>query len=113
VPLPEAAPPGRAYRLAGRIRTRYAEVRECLARGLSRAAVSPEPNHDIQTARRFANATCAEELLGRAEHRATRLDPSIDLANQRWNEGVTRAEAITAELSRSASTATPRPCAAT
>lgn len=98
VPLPEAAPPGRTYRLAERTRTRYAEVQECLARGLSRAAVSQELNLDIQTVRRFANATCAEELLGKAEHRATRLDPFIDLVNQRWNEGVTSAEAITAEL---------------
>ena len=72
--------------------------RSCLARGLSRAAVSRELNLDIQTVRRFANATCAEELLGKAEHRATKLDPYIDLVNQRWNEGVTSAEAITAEL---------------
>ena len=100
MPLPEAAAqPWRVtYRLAERTRTRYAEVQECLARGLSRAAVSRELNLDIQTVRRFANATCAEELLGKAEHRATKLDPYIDLVNQRWNEGVTSAAAITAEL---------------
>jgi transposase len=99
MPSPEAAAqPGRAYRLAERTRTRYAEVQECLARGLSRAAVSRELNLDIQTVRRFANATCAEELLGKAEHRATKLDPYVDLVNQRWNEGVTSAETITAEL---------------
>jgi transposase len=73
-------------------------VHESLARGLSRAAVSRELNLDIQTVRRFASAACAEELLGKAEHRATRLDPYIDLVNQRWNEGVTSAETITAEL---------------
>jgi transposase len=33
-----------------------------------------------------------------AEHRSTKLDPFLDLVNQRWNEGVTNAEAITAEL---------------
>jgi hypothetical protein len=92
------APPGHTYRLAERTRARYAEVHESLARGLSRSAVSRELNLDIQTVRRFANATCAEELLGKAEHRATKLDPYIDLVNQRWNEGVTNAEAITAEL---------------
>lgn len=100
-PLPAAelaAPSRRTYRLAERTRTRYAEVQECLARGLSRAAVSRELNLDIQTVRRFANAKCAEELLGKAEHRATKLDPYIDLVNQRWNEGVTSAETITAEL---------------
>jgi transposase len=57
-----------------------------------------ELNLDIQTVRRFANAACAEELLGKAEHRSTRLDPCIDLVNRRWNEGVTSAETITAEL---------------
>ena len=99
VPAAEAAaPPGRTCRLAERTRARYAEVQECLARGLSRAAAARELNLDIQTVRRFANATCAEELLGKAEHRATKLDPYIDLVNQRWNEGVTNAEAITAEL---------------
>ncbi|HEX3957475.1 MAG TPA: ISL3 family transposase [Trebonia sp.] len=99
VPRPEsAAPPERTYRLAERTRARYAEVQECLARGLSRAAVSRELNLDIQTVRRFANAGCAEELLGKAEHRSTKLDPFIDLVNQRWNEGVTSAAAIAAEL---------------
>ena len=100
VPLPAAEPaaPERNRRLAERTRTRYAEVHECLARGLSRSAVSRELNLDIQTVRRFANASCAEELLGKAEHRATKLDPFIDLVNQRWNEGMTNAEAIAAEL---------------
>jgi transposase len=72
-PLPEAepaAPPGRTRRLAERTRTRYAEVQECLVRGLSRATGARELNLDIQTVRRFANATCVEELLGKAEHRS-------------------------------------------
>jgi len=54
-PLPAAeptAPPGRAYRLAERTRTRYAAVHELLARGLSRSAVSRELNLGIQTVRR-------------------------------------------------------------
>lgn len=69
-----------------------------MARGLSRTAAARELNLDIQTVRRFANAGSAEELLSRAEHRVTRLDPFIDLVNQRWNEGVTSATAIAAEL---------------
>lgn len=100
-PVPEAepvAPPQRVYRLAERTRERYTAIQACLERGLSRAAVSRELNLDIQTVRRFANATCMEELLGKAEHRPTRLDPYIDLVNQRWNEGVTNAETITEEL---------------
>jgi transposase len=99
VPAAEpVAPPERPYRLAERTRTRYVAVHECLARGLSRAAAARELNLDIQTVRRFANASCQQELLGKAEHRSTKLDPFIDLVNQRWNEGVTNAETITAEL---------------
>jgi transposase len=95
---PAAPPPERARRLAERTRARYAEVQDRLARGLSRAAAARELNLDIQTVRRFADASCVEELLGKAEHRSTRLDPYIDLVNQRWNEGVTNAQTITAEL---------------
>jgi transposase len=99
VPAAEpAVPPKRPYRLAERTRARYTEVQECLARGLSRAAVARELNLDIQTVRRFANATRVEELLAKAEHRSTNLDPFIDLVNQRWNAGVTNAETITDEL---------------
>jgi hypothetical protein len=54
-------------------------------RGLSRAAVARELNLDIQTVWRFPNAACAEELLGKVERRSTKLDPFIDLVNQRWN----------------------------
>jgi hypothetical protein len=93
-----AAPSKLPCRLAERTRARYAEMQECLACGLSRAAAARELNLDIQTVRRFANATCAEELLGKAEHRSTKLDPLIDLVNQCWNEGVANAEAITADL---------------
>lgn len=99
LPAPESvAPLGRTYQLAERTRARYAAVHESLARGPSRSAVSRELNLDIQTVRRFANATCVEELPGKAEHRLTKLGPYIDLVNQRWNEGVTSAEAITVEL---------------
>jgi transposase len=93
-----AQPPERARRLSERTRARYTEVQDLLARGLSRAAVARELNLDIQTVRRFANATSVQELLGKAEHRLTKLDPYLDLVNQRWNEGVTNAGAITAEL---------------
>jgi len=98
-PAAEAAVlPGRTRRLAERTRARYAEVQDCLARGLSRSATARELNLDIQTVRRFANASCAGELLGKAENRPTKLDLYIDLVNQRWNQGVTNAAAITAEL---------------
>jgi transposase len=98
-PPPEIpGPPSRDYPLAARTRQRHADVRECLARGLSRAAVGRELNLDIQTVRRFANAATVEELLAKAEHRSSRLDPWRDVVNQRWNARVTNAQEITAEL---------------
>ena len=99
LPAPEpATPAGRTRRLAERTHKRYTEVQECLALGMSRSAVSRELKLDIQTVRRFANAGSVEELLDKAERRATKLDPYTDLVNPRWNEGVTSAEAITDEL---------------
>jgi hypothetical protein len=86
-PAEPAAPPVRDRRLAERTRTRYAAVHECVARRLSRAATARELNLDIQTVRRFANATCAEELLGKAEQRTTKLDPFIDLVNRTLTSG--------------------------
>jgi hypothetical protein len=84
-PAPTPTPPAvlgpptpRHYPLAARTRQRYANVQECLARGLSRSAAGRELNLDIQTVRRFANATSVEELLGKAEHRTTRLDPWLE-----------------------------------
>jgi transposase len=92
-----AAPP-REYRLATRTRARHAAIHDLLAQGLSRNAVARELNLGIHTVRRFANAASAEELLGKAEHRPTKLDPYLELVNQRWNEGVATARAIHAEL---------------
>jgi transposase len=90
--------PPREYPLAARTRARHAAVHDLLARGRSRNAIARELNLDIQTVRRFANAGSAQELLAKAEQRPTKLDPFIDLVNQRWNEGVATARAIHAEL---------------
>jgi transposase len=91
------APP-REYPLATRTRTRHAAVHELLARGHSRNAVARELNLHILTVRRFADAAGVEQLLAKAEQRPTKLDPYIDLVNQRWNEGVDTARAIHQEL---------------
>jgi len=80
---PEPEPPGPGRRLAERTRTRYAGVQECLARGLTRAAAARELNLDTRTARRFANASCAGELPGKAGHRHTKPGPFTGLATQR------------------------------
>jgi transposase len=55
-------------------------------------------DRDLQTVRRFADASTVEELLVKAENRATKLDGWLDLVNQRWNDGVTNAAVIHAEL---------------
>lgn len=106
--LGTAAVPTRTYALAKRTRARFEAVHACLARGLSRNATTRELNLDIQTVRRFANATHVEQLLGKAEHRPTALDPYIDLVNQRWNEGVTNARVIFAEARALGFTGTER-----
>jgi hypothetical protein len=67
-------------------------------RGLSRNQVARQLNLHIQTVRRFANAASPQELSARAQYRPTKLDPYIDLVNQRWNEGVDTARAIHAAL---------------
>jgi transposase len=91
------APP-REYPLAARTRARHAAVHELLGRGHSRNAVARELNLHILTVRRFADAASVEQLLAKAEHRPTKLDPYLDLVNQRWNEGVETARAIHQEL---------------
>jgi transposase len=81
-----AAAPGRAYRLAERTRTRYAEVRNCLARGLSRAATARELNlvGDLPELRSFAagirrdlsaviNGLTLEHSSGAVEGNVTRV----------------------------------------
>ena len=103
-----AGVPTRTYALAERTRARFDAVHACLGRGLSRNATARELNLDIQTVRRFANATHVEQLLGKVEHRPTALDPYVDLVNQRWNEGITNARAIFAEAATLGFTGTER-----
>ncbi|MEY9895730.1 transposase [Catenulispora sp. MAP12-49] len=97
-PQAPAPPPRRHYPLADRTRQRFTDVQDCLGRGLSRAATARELSLDLQTVRRSANAQAVEELLVKAENRATKLDGWLDLVNQRWNDGITNAATIHAEL---------------
>jgi transposase len=103
MPSPEppamSASPLRPERpLVIRTRQRYAAVHQLLVRGLSRTAISRKLGLDPQTVRRFADAPCLAELLVKAENRATNLDEFLDYVNRRWNEGITNAETIAAEL---------------
>jgi transposase len=89
---------GRERRLVARTRERYAEVRGRLDAGESLSAISRVTRLDRKTVQRFARAGSAGELLARATSRESRLDEFKPYLHQRWNEGVTDAAALHAEL---------------
>ena len=85
-------------RLVTRTRDRFEAVRSRLAAGMSRSAISRELNLDIQTVRRFANATGIDELLVACQNRSTNLDGYIDQVNELWNTGLYDGAQITAKI---------------
>ena len=89
---------GRERRLVTRTRERYAEIRGRLDAGESLSAISRVTGLDRKTVQRFARAGSAEELLGKATSRESKLDKFTPYLHQRWNEGVTDAAVLHAEL---------------
>jgi transposase len=89
---------GRERRLVSRTRERYAEIRGRLDAGESLSAISRVTGLDRKTVQRFARAGSAEELLGKATSRESKLDKFTPYLHQRWNQGVTDAAALHAEL---------------
>jgi transposase len=89
---------GRERRLVTRTRDRYAEIRGRLDAGESLSAISRATGLDRKTVQRFARAGSAGELLGKATSRESKLDKFTPYLHQRWNEGVTDAAALHAEL---------------
>jgi transposase len=89
---------GRERRLVARTRERYAEIRGRLDAGESLSAISRVTGLDRKTVQRFARAGSAGELLGKATSRESRLDEFKPYICQRWNQGVTDAAALHAEL---------------
>ena len=89
---------GRERRLVARTRERYAEIRGRLDAGESLSAISRATRLDRKTVQRFARAGSAEELLVKATSRESKLDKFTPYLHQRWNEGVTDAAALHAEL---------------
>jgi transposase len=89
---------GRERRLVARTRERYAEIRGRLDAGESLSAISRVTGLDRKTVQRFARAGSIEELLARATSRESKLDELKPYICQRWNEGVTDAAALHAEL---------------
>src|SRR6516164_8671666 len=89
---------GRERRLVTRTRERYAEIRGRLDAGESLSAISRATGLDRKTVQRFARAGSAGELLGKATSRDSKLDDFTPYLHQRWNEGITDAAALHAEL---------------
>ncbi|MGH3235659.1 MAG: ISL3 family transposase [Streptosporangiaceae bacterium] len=89
---------GRERRLVTRTRERYAAVREQPGAGKSLAAICRALDLDRKTVQRFARATSAGELLAGAMNRESKLDPFKPYICQRWNDGITDAAALHAEL---------------
>ena len=89
---------GRERRLVARTRERYAEIRGRLDAGESLSAISRVTGLDRKTVQRFARAGSAGELPGKATSRESKLDKFTPYLHQRWNEGITDAAALHAEL---------------
>jgi transposase len=89
---------GRPRPLVQRTRERYLTVQHLRAQGMSLGAISRKLAIGHGTVRRFANATNLEELLFKATHRITKLDPYKPYVNQRINEGCINAAALFTEL---------------
>jgi len=89
---------GRERRLVTRTRERYAEIHQRLDAGESLSAISRVTGLDRKTVQRFARAGSAGELPGKATSRESKLDEFKPYLHQRWNEGVTDAAALHAEL---------------
>jgi transposase len=89
---------GRERRLVARTRERYAGIHQRLDAGESLSAISRVTGLDRKTVQRFARAGSAEELLGKATSRESKLDKFTPYLHQRWSEGITDAAQLHAEL---------------
>ena len=85
-------------RLAARTRERYAAVHELLQAGESQHAISRILSLSRPTVRRFARAASPDELMDGALGKGSKLDAFKPYLHQRWNEGVTDATVLHAEL---------------
>ena len=101
---PTAAPEGlrdvcgRDRRLVARTRDRHTAVQGLRAAGHSEREAARILGLARGTVHRFAAAASAEELLVKATSRQTKLDRYKPYLRRRWNEGITSAAALHAEL---------------
>ena len=90
--------PGRERALVSRTLERHAAVHELLREGRSQREAASIPGLDRKTAGRFAAEAGPGRLLVKATGRAAKLDPFKPWINRRWNEGLTNAAALHAEI---------------
>jgi transposase len=106
---PSSAPPpeepdglrdvlGRERVLVRRTLERHAAVHELLRRGRSQREAADILGLDRKTVGRFAAEAGPGRLLVNATGRAGKLDPFKPWINRRWNEGLTNAAALHAEI---------------
>jgi len=89
---------GRDRPLVTRTHERYTAVQTLLAEGKSLSAICRELHLERGTVRRFARAGSIDELLFKATHRVTKLDPFKAYLTERWNQGQTNSAALFREL---------------
>jgi transposase len=89
---------GRERSLVARTRDRHAAVQGLLAAGHSQRDAAVVLGLSRGTVNRFAAAATADELLVKATTRPGKIDRYKPYLRRRWNEGVTSAAALHAEL---------------
>jgi len=89
---------GRERRMVPRTRERHAAVHQLLAAGHSLGSASRALGLDRKTVRRFARQPGPDQMLARVTSRENKLDPFKPWICQRWNDGITNATVLHAEL---------------
>ena len=98
---------GRERQTARRTRERYAEIRQRLDAGQPEAAIRRATGLDRRTVQKHARAASADELVA-GMSRESRLDEFKPYICQRWNQGLTDASQIHAELRQRGWTGSPQ-----
>ena len=90
--------PGRERTLVSRTRERHAAVHDLLQAGHTQRETARILGLDPSTVSRFAREPDPAALLVKATSRDSKLDPFKHYINQRWNQGITDAAVLHAEL---------------
>jgi transposase len=100
ISVPTAEVPMVEKRIVSRTRDRYAQVQQLQADGMSKAAISRTLGLDVQTVRRFANATDVTELLIKSQQRASVLDAFVPYLHDRVAESFASAAQLAREITQ-------------